>query len=104
MKVHDQEIFAPVVCVLPFHSLEEAIAGANHQPYGLAAGIFTRDINQAMQASKSLRFGAIHINETSSSRNDGMPFGGLKASGHGFEGPKYTIREVTEERLVTITP
>jgi succinate-semialdehyde dehydrogenase/glutarate-semialdehyde dehydrogenase len=102
MKVWDAEIFGPVVCVMPFKTLEEAIESANNQPYGLAAGIFTRDINQAIQAAKSLRFGAIHINETSNSRADGMPFGGVKASGYGFEGPKYTIREVTEERLITI--
>jgi succinate-semialdehyde dehydrogenase/glutarate-semialdehyde dehydrogenase len=104
MKVLDQEIFAPVVCVIPFKTLEEAIRGANDQPYGLAAGIFTRDINKAMQAATALRFGSVHINETSSSRADGMPFGGVKASGHGMEGPKYTIREVTEERLITINP
>jgi succinate-semialdehyde dehydrogenase/glutarate-semialdehyde dehydrogenase len=102
MKVLDQEIFAPVICVILFKTLEEAITGANDQPYGLAAGIFTRDINKAMQAATALRFGAVHINETSSSRADGMPFGGVKASGHGMEGPKYTIREVTEERLITI--
>jgi succinate-semialdehyde dehydrogenase/glutarate-semialdehyde dehydrogenase len=102
MKVLEQEIFAPVMCVIPFETLEEAVVGANNQPYGLAAGIFTRDINKAIQAATTLRFGAIHINETSSSRADGMPFGGVKASGHGMEGPKYTIREVTEERLVTI--
>jgi succinate-semialdehyde dehydrogenase/glutarate-semialdehyde dehydrogenase len=104
MKVLDQEIFAPVMCVIPFQTLEEAIAGANDQPYGLAAGIFTNDIHQAIQAATALRFGAVHINESSSSRADGMPYGGIKASGHGMEGPKYTIREVTEERLVTITP
>jgi succinate-semialdehyde dehydrogenase / glutarate-semialdehyde dehydrogenase len=104
MKVLDQEIFGPVVCVIPFNDFEEAIAGANDQPYGLAVGIFTRDVDRALQAAKSLRFGGIHINETSSSRVDGMPYGGLKASGYGLEGPKYAIREMTEERLVTITP
>jgi succinate-semialdehyde dehydrogenase/glutarate-semialdehyde dehydrogenase len=102
MKVWDTEIFGPVVCVMPFREIEEAIESANSQPYGLAAGVFTRDINKAVQAARSLRFGAVHINETSSSRADGMPFGGVKASGYGFEGPKYTIREVTEERLITI--
>jgi len=102
MKVVDQEIFAPVICVIPFNTIEEAIRGANDQPYGLGAGIFTRDINQAMKAATALRFGSIHINETSSSRADGMPYAGVKASGHGTEGPKYMIREVTEERLITI--
>jgi succinate-semialdehyde dehydrogenase / glutarate-semialdehyde dehydrogenase len=101
MKVVDQEIFAPCVAVLPFTSLDDAIKHANNTPFGLSAGIFTTDVNRALNASRSLRFGAIHINEASSARADGMPFGGVKESGFGHEGPKYAIREVTEERLVT---
>jgi len=104
MRVVDEEIFAPVVSILTFDDLSEAIVHANNTPYGLAAGIFTSDINRAMQAAKALRFGAVHINETSSSRGDAMPFGGVKDSGFGHEGPKYAIREVTEERLITINP
>lgn len=104
MKVLEQEIFGPVLCVIPFKDFEEAVAGANDQPYGLAVGIFTRDVARALQAARSLRFGGIHINETSSSRVDGMPYGGLKASGYGLEGPKYAIQEMTEQRLVTISP
>ena len=104
MRVVDEEIFAPVVSILTFDELSEAIIHANNTPYGLAAGIFTSDINRATQAAKALRFGAVHINETSSSRGDAMPFGGVKDSGFGHEGPKYAIREVTEERLITINP
>lgn len=104
MRVVDQEIFAPVLSILPFDELADAVAGANDTPYGLSAGIFTRDINAAVRASKTLRFGAVHINETSSARGDAMPFGGVKESGFGREGPRYAIREVTEERLVTINP
>jgi len=104
MRVLDQEIFAPVLSILPFDELSEAVAGANATPYGLSAGIFTRDINAAMRAAKALRFGAVHINEASSARGDAMPFGGVKESGFGREGPQYAIREVTEERLVTINP
>jgi succinate-semialdehyde dehydrogenase / glutarate-semialdehyde dehydrogenase len=104
LRVIDEEIFAPVVSVLPFADLSVAIADANATPYGLATGIFTRDLTAALRAAKTLRFGAIHINETSSSRADAMPFGGVKDSGHGHEGPAYAIRELTEERLVTITP
>jgi succinate-semialdehyde dehydrogenase/glutarate-semialdehyde dehydrogenase len=101
MEVVDQEIFAPVISVLPFDDLEEAVRHANNTRYGLAAGIFTRDVNRALACAKKLRFGSIHINETSSARADGMPYGGVKESGHGQEGPKYAMRELTEERLVT---
>lgn len=99
-----QEAFAPIMSVRPFSSLEEALDGANSTPYGLSAGIFTQDINAAMRAAGTLRFGSIHINEASSARADVMPFGGVKHSGFGREGPDYAIREMTEERLVTINP
>lgn len=56
-----------------------------------------------MKAARTLRFGGVHINETSSSRVDGMPFGGVKDSGFGYEGPKFAVRELTEERLVTFS-
>lgn len=103
MKVYDDEIFAPVVSIIPFDNLSEAIDGANDTPYGLATGIFTADLTSALRAAKTLRFGGIHINETSSSRVDGMPYGGVKESGFGHEGPKYAIRDYTEERIVTFT-
>ncbi|TCP49926.1 succinate-semialdehyde dehydrogenase/glutarate-semialdehyde dehydrogenase [Tamaricihabitans halophyticus] len=104
MRVVDQEVFGPVLTILPFDELTEAIDGANDTPFGLAAGIFTQDIDQALRAARSLRFGTVHLNEPSSSRADSMPFGGVKESGHGHEGPAYAIREVTEERLVTLNP
>lgn len=101
LRVVDEEIFAPVISVLPFEKLEEAVAHANNTPFGLAAGIFTTNLENALACARALRFGAIHINETSSCRADGMPFGGVKESGFGHEGPKYAIRELTEERLIT---
>ena len=97
-----REIFGPVVSLIPFDSLEEAIDGANSTPFGLAVGVFTQDLRAAMRAATTLRFGAVHINEGSSARVDAMPFGGVKDSGHGHEGPIYAAREMTEERLVTI--
>lgn len=103
MKVLDQEIFAPCVSVLPFDVLDDAFVHANNTPFGLAAGIFTQDVNKGIRAARALRFGSVHINETSSARGDAMPFGGVKDSGFGHEGPKYAIREVTEERLVTVS-
>lgn len=102
MKVLDNEIFAPCIVALPFDDLAKAVQHANNTPYGLSSGIFTQDVNRALDAARTLRFGAIHINETSSSRADGMPFGGVKDSGFGHEGPKYAMRELTEERLITL--
>jgi acyl-CoA reductase-like NAD-dependent aldehyde dehydrogenase len=87
--------------VLPYESLEATFKEMNATPYGLAAGIFTTNINTAMQAAKQLQVGTIHVNETSSSRVDVMPYGGVKQSGFGREGPRYAIREMSEERLVT---
>ena len=103
MRVLTEEIFAPVVSIVPFESLDEAIDIVNATPFGLAAGVFTRDIAGALTASRRLHVGIVHINESSSSRVDLMPFAGVKDSGLGREGPKYAMQEMTEERLITIS-
>jgi len=103
MKVLCEEIFAPVVSVIPFTSLDQALDQVNAVPFGLAAGVFTRDINRAMHAARRLHVGIVHINEPSSSRVDLIPFAGVKDSGLGREGPKYAMQEMTEERLVTLS-
>lgn len=103
MKVFCEEIFAPVVSVIEFDSLDEAVARANAQPFGLSVGLFTSSLHAAFSAANDLRFGGIHINEASSARIDVMPFGGVKDSGFGLEGPAYAIREMTEGRLVTVS-
>ena len=102
-RVLCQEIFAPVVSIIPFHTLDEAIDQINATEFGLAAGIFTRDITTAMHAARSIHVGVVHINESSSSRVDLIPFAGVKDSGIGREGPKYAMQEMTEERLITIS-
>jgi acyl-CoA reductase-like NAD-dependent aldehyde dehydrogenase len=103
MNVGCCEIFGPVVCILPFKSLAQAIARVNATPFGLATGIFTNRLGDALAASQQLEVGGVHINETSSSRVDLMPYGGSKDSGFGREGPHYAVHEMTEERIVTIT-
>ncbi|HEY9517514.1 MAG TPA: aldehyde dehydrogenase family protein [Gemmatimonadaceae bacterium] len=103
MRVMSQEIFAPVISLVHFDSFDEALAEVDSTEYGLATGIFTRDIDRALHACRRLQVGAVHINETSSSRVDLMPYGGVKASGFGREGPRYAIEEMTEERLITIS-
>jgi acyl-CoA reductase-like NAD-dependent aldehyde dehydrogenase len=104
MDVMTRETFGPVVSIRPFDDYQAALAEADDTPYGLAAGIFTRDIDRALSGASQLRMGSVHINETSNSRLDLMPFGGVKASGSGKEGPHHAIREMTEERLITISP
>jgi succinate-semialdehyde dehydrogenase/glutarate-semialdehyde dehydrogenase len=103
MRAVCEEIFAPVVSLIPFESLDEAIDCANATPYGLAAGVFSKDVTRAMRAARRLRVGLVHLNDASSARVDLIPFAGVKQSGIGREGPKYAMQEMTEERLVTIS-
>jgi succinate-semialdehyde dehydrogenase/glutarate-semialdehyde dehydrogenase len=104
MKVSCNEIFGPVICIMPFDTLAHAIERVNSTPFGLAAGVFTNRLTDALTAAQLLEVGGVHINETSSSRVDMMPYGGSKDSGFGREGPYYAVHEMTEERVVTFTP
>lgn len=103
MRVVSEEVFAPVVTVLPFETIDDAIRQVNATNFGLAAGIFTRDIDRALGAAKALHVGVVHINEPPTSRADLMPFAGVKDSGLGTEGPKYAMHDMTEARLVTVS-
>jgi succinate-semialdehyde dehydrogenase/glutarate-semialdehyde dehydrogenase len=102
MNVGCNEIFGPVVCIVPFKNLAQAIGRVNATPFGLATGIFTNRLGDALAAAQQLEVGGVHINETSSSRVDLMPYGGLRDSGFGKEGPKYAIQEMTELKTVII--
>ena len=99
-----EEAFAPLIVLRRFSDFEEAINGANDTPFGLAAGVFTSNMQRAMVAMKRLRFGTVQINETSSARADVMPFGGIKESGFGKEGPSYAAEEMSIERLIVLNP
>lgn len=103
MRVVSDEIFAPVVSIIPFSNFDDVIDQVNATPFGLACGLFTKDVMRAMNAVRKIQVGLVHINEPSSSRVDLIPFAGVKDSGIGREGPKYAIHEMTEERLVTIS-
>lgn len=97
------EIFGPVMTIAPFDSIEEAIDRVNSTPYGLATGFFTNRIDFALKAVRRLQVGGVHINETSSSRVDLMPYGGSKDSGFGLEGPRYAVHEMCEMRMVSLS-
>jgi acyl-CoA reductase-like NAD-dependent aldehyde dehydrogenase len=102
LKVSCEEVFGPVCTVNAYDSLDEAIALANGTRYGLQAGIFTARIDSALRAARELEFGGVTVNQAPTFRADQMPYGGVKDSGNTREGPHYTVRELTEERVVVI--
>jgi acyl-CoA reductase-like NAD-dependent aldehyde dehydrogenase len=101
-KVSCEEVFGPVCTVTAVDSLDEAIELANGTRYGLQAGIFTTTIANALAAAQRLDFGGVTVNEAPTFRTDQMPYGGVKDSGNTREGPRYAVREMTEERLVVL--
>jgi acyl-CoA reductase-like NAD-dependent aldehyde dehydrogenase len=100
MKVCRQEVFGPVVSIVPYQTEDEVIAKVNDSDYGLQAGLFTNDLKFAMKAAREIEVGGLIVNDASAYRVDHMPYGGVKNSGTGKEGPKYAIEEMTEERIV----
>ncbi len=102
MRVSCEELFGPAVALTRFDNTDEAIAQANDTEFGLSAGIFTQDVDRAMKFAREVDSGNLHINWASQWRADLMPYGGVKHSGTGKEGPKYAVREMTEEKMVVM--
>jgi glyceraldehyde-3-phosphate dehydrogenase (NADP+) len=100
MRVSREELFGPAVAVTPVETIDEAIAMANDSVYGLAAGIFTENVDWAMKFAREAEAGNLHVNWGSQWRVDLMPYGGLKDSGFGKEGPKYAVQEMSELKMV----
>jgi acyl-CoA reductase-like NAD-dependent aldehyde dehydrogenase len=100
VKISCKEAFGPVVTVNAAAGLEEAIEMVNASEYGLQASIYTRDIQKAFRAARRVHVGGFLINEVPTYRVDQMPYGGVKLSGMGREGPKYAVEEMTEVKLV----
>jgi len=100
MRVVCEEIFGPVVTVQRYHDIDAVFRTISDGPYGLHCGVFTKSMDVALRAVRSLRVGGVIINATSTWRTDQLPYGGIKASGIGREGPHYAIRDMTDERLV----
>jgi acyl-CoA reductase-like NAD-dependent aldehyde dehydrogenase len=97
-----EELFGPAVAVSTATDWALAVAQANGTAYGLAAGIFTSDVAGAVQAVREIDAGSIHINWTPLWRADLMPYGGLKGSGIGKEGPRWAVEEMTEQKTVIL--
>jgi succinate-semialdehyde dehydrogenase/glutarate-semialdehyde dehydrogenase len=102
MKMHDLEAFGPVVCLYAYDDDNELVDEINATPYGLASGVFTHNLDLALNLAHRLDVSTLHVNGTSSSRVDIMPYGGLKASGHGIEGPAYAVRDMSVETLLSL--
>jgi glyceraldehyde-3-phosphate dehydrogenase (NADP+) len=102
MRVSCDELFGPAVAVTPFSDIDEAIAMANATNYGLSAAIFTQDLGWAMRFVREVDSGNLHVNYGPGWRADLMPYGGLKESGMGKEGPRYAVEEMAELKMVVL--
>jgi acyl-CoA reductase-like NAD-dependent aldehyde dehydrogenase len=102
MKVCRDEVFGPVVAVASYDTLDEALRLANDTRYGLQAAIFTSRLDVALRAARTLDYGGVLVNEVPTWRADQQPYGGVRDSGNTREGPRYAVREMTEERLVVL--
>jgi len=102
MKISSDEVFGPVVGVTSVDNIDDAIALANDTDYGLSAAIFTQNINWAMKFAREVDSGNLMVNWGTQWRADLMPYGGLKSSGMGKEGPKYAVEEMTELKMVIL--
>jgi acyl-CoA reductase-like NAD-dependent aldehyde dehydrogenase len=103
MRVCREEVFGPVLAVAAYDTVDEAIEIANDTRYGLQAGIFTARLEVALDAARRLDFGGVLVNEVPTWRADQQPYGGVRDSGNTREGPHYTVREMTEPRLVVLS-
>ncbi len=101
-NVFCREVFGPVVTLHKFSSIEEAVSGVNDSIYGLQAGIFSNDYDHILYAYDNINAGAVIVNDNPTFRVDNMPYGGIKDSGFGREGVKYSIEEMTEPKLLVL--
>jgi acyl-CoA reductase-like NAD-dependent aldehyde dehydrogenase len=99
-KVSTLEVFGPVTCVYPYTRLDDALTAANALPWSFQASIFTEDLRTAFAAAERLAASAVMVNDHTAFRTDWMPFAGRRQSGYGVGGIPYTIREMTEEKMI----
>jgi acyl-CoA reductase-like NAD-dependent aldehyde dehydrogenase len=101
-RVSTQEVFGPVICVYPYRELPDAIERANALPYAFQASVFTRNIDTAVRATDRLDAGTVMINDHTAFRVDWMPFAGLRQSGLGVGGIRYTMRDMQIAKLIVL--
>ena len=101
-KVSTEEVFGPVTCVYSYRDLDEAIAVANSLPVAFQASVFAQDIDVALRAAERLDASAVMINDTTAFRTDWMPFAGRRQSGYGTGGIPFTMRDMSEEKMIVL--
>ncbi|MFB9690140.1 aldehyde dehydrogenase family protein [Amycolatopsis plumensis] len=104
VEAWDEEIFGPVVCVRTVSDVDEAFAAVNASRYGLHASVYSRSLKTAFRALDELEVGGVVINEVPGFRSDTMPYGGVKDSGIGREGPRFAVEELTVTRMAVLRP
>lgn len=100
MKVVCEEVFGPVISLMPYDDIDAVFRSISAGRFGLQTGIFTKSMATAIRAVRNIRTGGVILNGSSTWRTDQLAYGGVKDSGIGREGPRYSIRDMTEERLV----
>jgi acyl-CoA reductase-like NAD-dependent aldehyde dehydrogenase len=100
MKVICDEVFGPVISIIPYTDFDATCRTISDSRFGLQCGVFTRSIDLALRAVRTIRTGGVIINGSSTWRTDQLAYGGVKDSGIGREGPRYAIRDMTDERLM----
>ena len=99
-KVSTLEVFGPITCVYPFTRLDDAVVAANSLPVAFQASIFTEDLRTAFDAAERLDASAVMVNDHTAFRTDWMPFAGRRESGYGIGGIPWTMREMTEQKMI----
>ncbi|MEA5359907.1 aldehyde dehydrogenase family protein [Amycolatopsis sp., V23-08] len=104
VEAWDEEIFGPVVCLRTVSDVDEAFAAVNASRYGLHASVYSRSLRTAFRALDELDVGGVVVNEVPGFRSDTMPYGGVKDSGIGREGPRFAVEELTVTRMAVLRP
>jgi acyl-CoA reductase-like NAD-dependent aldehyde dehydrogenase len=102
IRVSQLEVFGPVTCVYPYSKLEDAVARANSLPVAFQAAVFSRDIEVAMKAARTINASAVLVNDHTAFRVDWMPFAGRLRSGYGTGGIPYTMRDMSQEKMIVL--
>jgi acyl-CoA reductase-like NAD-dependent aldehyde dehydrogenase len=104
MKVMCEEVFGPVVNLIPYDDFDAALDAVNDSAFGLQAGVYTQNLDHMLRAVQKLHVGGVIINDVPTFRVDHMPYGGMKDSGVGREGPRFAIEEMTALKMVVLNP